>query len=316
MSAQPEDTEEIPPPPPANVKVDSPASQIVLFDLETTGRCAQECVMTRIAAMRMDTGEAFNQYVVPMKNITPDATKVTGLSIAMVNGKRVLAKKGEIVRDALSEEESLLRFLEWLPERSVVCAHNCTQFDSKVFVRALRDAEQLSTTKVAGFVDSIAILKATLPKQKGRSFALGNLYKAIIGCEIQNAHDASTDIAALFAVLKAEKVTVSAFMEHSVTLECAARNQLSSKDKSGREQGLKDHLCSGDSPVITPGKHGWEDCCQRFVVRSSPAGVQAKSPKGISLLLKEKTAEGKARVTTRQTIIDAVQDHFLQKAGQ
>ena len=67
LSAQPEDTEEIPPPPPANVKVDSPASPIVLFDLETTGRCAQECVMTQIAAMHMDTGEAFNQYVVPMK---------------------------------------------------------------------------------------------------------------------------------------------------------------------------------------------------------------------------------------------------------
>ncbi len=117
---------------------------------------------------------AFCQYVLPDRSVHPQAQQVTGLSVDVQAGKRVLRKDGKVVVTK-SLDATCSDFLVWLktisPNPVVLVAHNCLMLDAKVIANQFSKAEQLEqlSQKVAGFADTLPAFKKAIPGRKSYS---------------------------------------------------------------------------------------------------------------------------------------------------
>lgn len=123
--------------------------EFVAFDVETTGFSPVSDAIIEIGAARFVKGvvaETFNLLIDPRRPIPPEATRVHGITNAMVKGQQAL-------------ESALEQFTEFCGS-AVLLAHNAP-FDVK-FISAAGMAEH--TPLPPGMVlDTLSISKQTLP---------------------------------------------------------------------------------------------------------------------------------------------------------
>ena len=130
----------------------------VFFDLETTGLGMKPNII-QIAA-KTNCGD-FEAYVKPLQGFIPKLiTNKTGISIKddnmFYNHEKVAS---------LDLREALVKFVEFLPGKCLLVAHNTHNFDSRILLQYLRDyllLDQLEA-KVCGFLDTYPLAKSSYP---------------------------------------------------------------------------------------------------------------------------------------------------------
>ena len=126
-------------------------TEIVAFDIETTGLSAANDRMTEIGAVIFSRGEvkeSFNTFVNPHMHIPAEVTKLTGI-------------KDSDVRNAPEEADALKAFLEFAGDRPLL-AHNAT-FDTGFMAAA---AERCGVEFDPVYLDTLPLSQALLPDLK------------------------------------------------------------------------------------------------------------------------------------------------------
>ena len=147
-----------------------------VFDLETTS-LSETCEIMQISAVTLEGEQSFNQYILPCEQISPSASKVTGL--AMMGSKLFLNGKSVHTFDI---NEGLRMSSSWLlgfQKYVILLGHNIKAFDIKHLLRHITDnqlAEKI--LMIAGFVDSLPLYKSLYPGLTSHS--QGNLYRSLV----------------------------------------------------------------------------------------------------------------------------------------
>ncbi len=126
-------------------------TEIVAFDIETTGLSAANDRMTEIGAVIFSGGEikeSFNTFVNPRMHIPAEITKLTGIT-------------DSDVRSAPEESEALKAFLEFAGDRPLL-AHNA-DFDTGFMAAA---AERCGVEFDPVYLDTLPLSQALLPDLK------------------------------------------------------------------------------------------------------------------------------------------------------
>ncbi|KAG8229974.1 hypothetical protein J437_LFUL008548 [Ladona fulva] len=208
---------------------------VVTWDLETTDRHIDDYIC-QIGAY-CPWYQPFNQYVLPMKNVDPEASSKIHLQVVFVGGQRVLINTvTRRILDTTDERTALLRFYEWLrqiaevackwsvsqygnreergaavgsipkkrPCSVVLVSHSGIKLDIPVLLQALSRhcLTDMFFEVVSGFGDSFAPFAMELRSQFS-SLSLQSLYTALVGGEITKEHDAAADAEAVYRVLEA-----------------------------------------------------------------------------------------------------------------
>ncbi len=127
-------------------------SDVIVFDLETTGLSALSDRITEIGAVRLHEGavsDTFNTLVNPERPIPPKITELTGITDAMVE-------------NALSEREALQAFYDFCGDTTVLVAHNAG-FDT-AFIR--QAAARQDMPYPFGAIDTVPLARGLYPSLK------------------------------------------------------------------------------------------------------------------------------------------------------
>ncbi|XP_046383169.1 uncharacterized protein LOC124153835 [Ischnura elegans] len=210
---------------------------VVTWDLETTDRHIDDYIC-QIGAY-CPSYEPFNQYVLPLKCVDPEASSKIHLQVIVHEGKRVLINTiTRKILDTLDEYTALVRFYEWLkmvsegatsnpseslhapeeavnysketgikqmePRSVVLVSHSGIKLDIPVLLQALErhGLTELFFEVVCGFGDSFAPFAMELRSQFS-SLSLQSLHSALVGIEGTKEHDAASDAEAVYRVLEA-----------------------------------------------------------------------------------------------------------------
>ncbi|MGN0576982.1 MAG: PolC-type DNA polymerase III [Ruminiclostridium sp.] len=163
--------------------------ELIIFDLETTGLSPADCRITEIGAVKLrnlEVAEEFGTFVNPEMHIPENITEITGIT-------------DEMVADAPSEQEALLKFIEFCGDAPLV-AHNA-KFDMS-FIRAGCSRSRIPFK--ADSIDTLALCRAIIPNKK--SYTLDSMAKHF-GLGDFNHHRAVDDakmLALIFQQLIAE----------------------------------------------------------------------------------------------------------------
>lgn len=193
---------------------------IVIFDLETTGLIQGKDIpdICQIAAMAVGS-DMWSRYLIPDKDVNPDASRITGLKVIRNDGgQRVLTKGGNEIKDALEYKAGLKAFYDYLCQlsqvgtRIILIAHYGMKFDFQVLINAFKkinvDKDRLDGIGV-WYADSHTLLRA-LHYRSPHVFPMGNraeisfkltaLYQQFFQQDFP-AHDACEDVRALKRLL-------------------------------------------------------------------------------------------------------------------
>lgn len=211
---------------------------VVTWDLETTDRHIDDYIC-QIGAY-CPWYQPFNQYVLPLKSVDPEASSKIHLQVAIHEGKRVLINTlTRRILDTTDERTALLRFYEWLRQISevackwsaspcvageaedkvadastrvqekrqcsvVLVSHSGIKLDIPVLLQALtrHDLTEMFFEVVSGFGDSFAPFAMELRSQFS-SLSLQSLHTVLVGGEGTKEHDAAADAEAVYRVLEA-----------------------------------------------------------------------------------------------------------------
>ena len=165
----------------------------------------------------------------------------------------------------------LVSFLDWLPDSTILCAHNAKNFDMHVLIEALNRNHLLQAAgqKVVGFVDTLPLLRAQMPQESSHS--LGALYPSIFGQPIASAHDASGDSDALRNILFHQNLPTAAFCSNSATFISAVQYVEESALRNKREKVLRSNLCTEKKDYLN--LHGKANSRKLPVIPAFAAGV-------------------------------------------
>jgi DNA polymerase III alpha subunit (gram-positive type) len=265
-----------------------------------------EAELTQLSAMVVEGAEpAFSKYILPECPVGHHASALTGLSVQLHQGQRVLTHHGKIV-PSQSAEDVLQNFTVWLPEGAVLLAHNGKSFDNPRLVRKLRKTGQYTsfTQKVTAIGDTLPLFKEAFPGLN--CYTLSGLCDKILG-HTYDAHDASEDCDALkkltlHVLLTKPSVKVQS---HCWTVESV---NLDVKYKSEQHQRYATLVHLVDVKVISKaigkkiaGSGLNYDHLKRIVERG---GLD-----GLSAVFKAKCGNS-CRVTASKKILDAIFQHF------
>lgn len=148
----------------------------VAFDFETTGLSPHSERIIEVGAVKFKDGkilDTYSAFVNPGKPIPADASRVNGISDAMV-------------ADAQTEDVIIPQFMEFAGD-AVLIAHNA-KFDMS-FLRNSLDRLNLPAPSNA-IMDTQRLSKKAFPRNK--SYALQNLME-VLGIPKNNAHRALDD---------------------------------------------------------------------------------------------------------------------------
>ena len=300
--------------PPENLLISSTefaCVNLVIFYLETTD-LAMDCEITQIAASATDGEQKFERFsVVPKKNISPGASKVTGLYSHTANGQCGLFKNGEQL-DATSALSALTAFIDWLPDNCILLAHNSYKFDMRVLMQAL-DANALvtlATAKLIGLVDTLPVLKEALksPDSKPVSHSLGAIYQRFFEAPISKAHDALGDVEALRDVLGKVKPEQKLHVKNSTMVMNGLELTQYAVEKLLREKTLAPKLYPGVISNYMVEKIATSSLSYHHL----KLAFSRDRNHGICKLFTEKLENGKVRITSSRRVATALSDHFRQ----
>lgn len=167
--------------------------------------------IVQLAAQKQD--DHFNKYIVPTRPINTEATEITGLytdGVTLYHNDRKM--KTERKKSCLNS------FINWLPDNTILCAHNCKRFDATIIVSEVTSVNLITSfkRKVIGFIDTLPLFKANLPGRK--SYKQTSLVTDILG-ETYEAHEALDDTRLLLKLLTSNNLPLSGFFQHSFTIE-------------------------------------------------------------------------------------------------
>jgi DNA polymerase III alpha subunit (gram-positive type) len=165
--------------------------------------------------MESESKDQFSRYICPGLPISAGAEKAT--HITWSGG--VLSYLGEPV-PFMHIKPALEEFLDWVQkfQNVVIVAHNGRLFDFKVLCNALVncDLQQMFTSRVSAFCDSLTLLRNKYPKlQKYTQIFLADHFCG----ETYNAHNAADDATMLCKLMEAADVSVTDYKKHSYDRE-------------------------------------------------------------------------------------------------
>ena len=276
----------------------------VFFDLETTGLGMKPNII-QIAA-KTNCGD-FDAYVKPLQGFIPKLiTNKTGISIKddnmFYNHEKVAS---------LDLREALVKFVEFLPEKCLLVAHNTHNFDSRILLQYLRDYLLLDEFEaiVCAFLDTYPLAKSLYPERKchKQEVLVLDLMK-----ESYVAHNAIADVYALYKLFLVMK-QLPLFMEYFANCTRSLQSAVDILDHQlATSYNLKtlDHLVAND--ILKP----------EMAKKVAASGLQLchlkiasnRSATGIRDLFSELTVDNQPRVSKSKKIWDRVQQ-YLEKTS-
>ncbi|XP_047550817.1 three-prime repair exonuclease 1 [Lutra lutra] len=197
-----------------------PVQTLIFLDLEATGLPSSQPKVTELCLLAVHRYalesspptrgpptvpppprvlDKLSLCVAPGKPCSPEASKITGLSTA------VLAAHGRLCFDA--DLACLLRaFLQRQPQPWCLVAHNGDRYDFPLLQAELAVLGLASVLDGALCVDSIAALKAleraASPSEHGprKSYSLGSVYTRLYGQAPPDSHMAESDVLTLLSI--------------------------------------------------------------------------------------------------------------------
>ncbi|XP_077990943.1 uncharacterized protein LOC144445274 [Glandiceps talaboti] len=144
------------------VKSISHKTPVVVFDLDTTS-LKRDTAICQIAAEY--DGASFDTYVDPQQEFDDEASQINGF--IYIEGQ--LFYKGDQVQTE-SLKAALKKFIEWIPQDSVLVAHNNKCFDALVLVRCAQICKlEKKLEEKCCFSDSLPIFREILRDQPRHS---------------------------------------------------------------------------------------------------------------------------------------------------
>ena len=193
-------------------------------DVETTS--FRECDIVQLSGAAGTSH--FDSYVVPLQQIAPSASKVSGLSVVgnqlLLHGKPV---------STVSFDCCLTNFFAWLQkfERPILLHGHNVKFDAKAILRSCVAAGlcEMFLSTVTGFCDTYSLFKEIVPGQK--SYSQKSLVDNLIGIEYQ-AHNSLSDAIALQALVTHFNVSANVMLHHSFSTTWLAEHVKYLKDRN------------------------------------------------------------------------------------
>lgn len=173
-------------------------ARYIVFDFETTGLGKTEHIrIVQVGARALDASlrpvDQFTSLVNPTIRIQRGAIEVHGISDERVASEETWAVIG-------------LRLNQWMSRvrgpadgALTLLAHNGKRFDSRVLVFE-HARHGLSLPPNLHHADTLDIFKRTFPGRP--SYKLGEMHEGVLGCELENAHDAMADVDGVCALLR------------------------------------------------------------------------------------------------------------------
>ncbi len=172
----------------------APPGEFVIYDLETTGLCAERCEIIQLAAVKFRNGrvaaaEFFHSYARPAERIPAFIARYTGVTDAHVAG-------------APRPHEVLVDFSEFVGGAAGLIAHNGHRFDSR-FLEATCRRQGLGTRQVSS-IDSLHFSRRVFGTARGTGHGLDRVLSRLgIGKEGVARHDARGDVVLLGRAIEA-----------------------------------------------------------------------------------------------------------------
>lgn len=198
---------------PIDIDLTSSDSIIVLFDIESTGLSVTESRIIQMACkvVGSDIGQ-FNNYVLPNRDLPLPKVIVdlTGITSTF------LKEQGVSFSEAFSNLRSWLKSLKQRPSQKIIlAAHNGGRFDFPMLAAEVNrnrpashangEVSWVEDCHVDALLDTLTLLgDDSLWEQKPKSLSQPKLYKAIIGRDLTEAHNAVYDVKALEEILESK----------------------------------------------------------------------------------------------------------------
>lgn len=273
-------------------------AEVCVFDLETTSLC-RDCDIVQISAVTLDGRLKFNQYILPSKDISPSAAKVTG--ITMNAGKLFLQGRPVLTVDI---KEGLSLFKNWLStfEKGIILVgHNIKAFDVKHLLRHAK-LNGLDFHFLAGFVDTLSLFKFFYPENSSHSQEA--LYRKIIG-GTYDAHNSLSDVIALCTLLKRTIPDIRSLQQFSYSNEWCKGYVTFVEERDKNIQTFKPLL---ELNAISKSM-AEKAASSGLTYRHLQIAFMRQGDSGLKLVLGEKFG-GKVRVTKNARIVSSIIDHF------
>ncbi len=158
----------------------------IYFDTETTGLSPTEDRIVELAALDATTGQTFCEFIHPGRPIPPDATRISGITDAMVANAADFATVAKA-------------FLEFCEEDVVLIAHNGESFDMP-FMRAEFSRAGVVMPASWKSLDTLKWARRYRPDLPRHSL---QYLREVYGIEANNAHRALDDVLVLKQVFDA-----------------------------------------------------------------------------------------------------------------
>jgi DNA polymerase-3 subunit alpha (Gram-positive type) len=160
-------------------------TRTIWFDFETTGLNPYHEKIIEISA-RDNKGSVFDTLLKIDSNISPEITKITGITNEM------LISNGKPYKEAITD------FFKYITEdttneRIFMIAHNGDAFD-RIFLKTQLKKYDLQLPTKVNFIDSIFVSKLLYPRINSHSMLSLGKYFSVVN---ENAHRAAGDVNAL-----------------------------------------------------------------------------------------------------------------------
>ena len=273
-------------------------AEICVFDIETTS-LHRDCDITQISASTIDGRSKFDKYILPTKNITPSASKVTGLSVR----DKTLFLHGKPVT-SVDVEEGLSSFRNWLSsfgKSIILVGHNIKAFDLKHLFRH-SNVYGVEFPFLSGFVDTLTVFKSLYPGQP--SYSQEKLFRAMIGTDY-DAHNSLSDVIALTALLNTTISDISGLCPYSFSYEWFKSFVLFIQKRDINLLSLNPLLTSKSISKGMAEKTASSGLCYRHL----QIAFRREGELGIKAILGEQFS-GTVRVTKNARIISSLLEYF------